>query len=103
MPKEFTDEEFEATDTLISDQYDKESAMLNMRDIHYAVSHSHENESIVLSIRYAESYFTPDGVSEERPRQISIPIPVHYWHGIMLEAMVNIGCIVSATEKEDGE
>lgn len=104
MKKEFTDEEYQAADTAIDPKYaDNESAMLALRSIQFAVTHNHDNRSIELCQRYVEQYLTPDGFSEERPRQISMMIPMEHWYSIMLEAMVNIECIIAAEEagKED--
>lgn len=102
MTKEFTDAEFEATDSFHSFTHETDDeAMLMMKNIAFAIDHSHENHSVLITQRFIKSVLNSDGFTEEVPHQSSIVIPEDQLQGLIIQLIANGMCLTVDPEESN--
>jgi hypothetical protein len=102
MTKRFTDEEFLAADPLRELMgLGNDDDYLSMRNISYSITHSHKNNTILLSQRFTKSKVNMDGFSEEEPHQASIIIPLNELQNIAMELLASGMCLTVAEIEGD--
>jgi len=96
---EFTDEEFESTDTFQQFANASDNAYIAMHNTKFAVDHSHENDSVLITTRYSYSIVDETGATLEKPQQTSLVVPSDQLQGLILELILSGLCLTRSQDE----
>ena len=105
MAQRFTNDEYNMADNMAVkiDGEKPDYVALQMENMKFNIHHDHEDDVLLISQRYDEIVMSSNGISEPKPRQLTITIQKHELADFLLELMVNSQCLAEHEKDEENE